>query len=414
MHGNRMDAMAMDLRRRSMKRSRTPMRLGAALAAALPLLALGLAGCETFQPPDWYFDLTRPRVQLPPPPEGELVYRAGHWSADSPQQPGTLAADCAGAKVLFQRGDIADAEKVFAWLARRAEKEKEMEVLEEALYYDAECLYRLRQYPKARDLYAKLLQVFPSSRFRGEAVARQFEIAQHWLEDTKDEMKAWEEFRDGKRWLVMPKVVSFEPEKPTFDQEGHALKSFQAIYMQDPAGPHADQALYLAGGINFFRQRYEDADTYYSLLVENYPRSRLTPQALELAIQSKINQAGGPEHDGRKLTEARRMIDAALRSYPELRDKEDFLERTLYQINEQQAAKDFGAAEFYRRTGHPGAAYVSYEVVRRRYAGTNWAEKALARMKEIRGEVEAEAAKVQAENQAPPGLLQSFLQRIGW
>ena len=393
-----------------MKRSQVGASLRKVLwAALLPLVTMGFGGCETFQAPDWYFDLTRPSVKLPPPPEGEMVYRAGHWNPESPTQPNTLAGDCASAKILLQRGEIDDAEKVFAWLAKRAEKEKDLDVLEEALYYDAECLYRQRHFPKARDTYAKLLQAFPSSRFRGEAVNRQFEIAQHWLQDTKAEMKDWEDYRDGKRWLVVPNLMNFEPEKPTFDEEGFALKSFQAIYLQDPVGPQADQALYLAGGINFFRERYDDADTYYSLLVENYPRSTLTPQALELAIQSKINQVAGPEHDGRKLTEARRMIDTALRSYPELRDKEDFLQRTLYQINEQQAAKDFAAAEFYRRTEHPGAAYVSYEVVRRRYAGTPWAEKALQRMQEIRGKVEAESAKVDAEKNDPPGLLKQVL-----
>lgn len=370
---------------------------------ALPLLAC-LLGCETMQTPDWYLSLSRPRVELPPPPEGEVVYRADQWSPESPLQPGTLAGDCASAKVLFQRGNYADAEAVFAWLAKRAEKEKNLEVLEECLYYQAECLYQERHYPKSRDVFARLLQLYPSSRFRADAVNRQFEIAQFWLQDTKDEMKQWEEFRDGKRWLVVPSVVNFDREKPTFDEEGFALKSFQAIYTQDPAGPQADQALYLAGGINFFRERYQDSDTFYSLLVENYPKSPLTPQALELAIQSKINQVGGPDYDGRKLTEARQMIDTALRSYPELRDREDFLQRTLYQITEQQAQKDFGVAEFYRRTDHPGAAFVSYEIVRRRYPGTPWAEKALARMNEIRGAVEAEAAKVEAAQPAEPSL----------
>lgn len=382
--------------------------------AHLPLLLCALAGCETMQPPDWWLDATKPRVAIPPPPEGEVVYRAGSWTPESPLQPGTLAGDCAGAKVLFQRGQYEDAEKVFAWVAKRAEKEKNLEVLEEALFYDAECLYHLKAYPKSRDTFARLLQVFPSTRFRGDAVGRQFEIAQFWLKDTKDEMKAWEEFRDGKRWIVMPNLVNFEAEKPTFDEEGYALKSFQAIYTQDPVGPQADQALYLAGGINFFRERYADADVFYSLLVENHPRSPLTPQALELAIQAKINQVGGPEHDGRKLTEARQLVDTALRAYPELRQKEDFLQRTLWQINEAQASKDFAAAEFYQRTGHPGAAFVSYEVVRRRYPGTPWAEKALAKMNEIRGAAEAEAAKRQAEQEKPPGVFDSALKAMGF
>ena len=113
---------------------------------------------------------------------------------------------------------------------------------------------------------------------------------------------------------------------------------------------------------------------------------------MELAIQSKIRQVGGPEYDGRKLTEARQMVDKAVRSFPELNDKKAFLDRTLTSINEQQAQKDYNVAEFYRRTKHPGAAHFYYELVKLRYPGTEWEQKATARLGEIRQEVDAERA----------------------
>ena len=40
----------------------------------------------------------------------------------------------------------------------------------------------------------------------------------------------------------------------------------------------------------------------------------------------------------------------------------------------QQAEKDFRTAEYYERTGHPGSAVFCYELVRRRYAGTKYAD----------------------------------------
>lgn len=364
------------------------------------LLPLGLFGCQGFgdkmakwTPPTdvaGWVDTNRPwGVELPPPP-AQAVYRAGNWEQGNAPEPGTVTGDCASAKVLYERGENADAAKVFHWVAARAEKEKNMDVLEEALFYEAECLYRDNYYPKARDTYAKLLKQFPTSKYRSEAVQRQFEIAEKWLEDTRVEMAEAEEVKQGKRWFVVPAVFHVDREKPFFDQEGYATKTFEAVYAQDPGGPLGAHALYRAGGINFFRERYDLADLYYSLLVEQYPRSPLAPAAMELAIQSKINLVGGPDYDGRKLTEARQLVDSAMRSFPELREKEGFLNRTLYSINETQAAKDFNNAEFYRKIKHPGAAYFCYEVVRRRYAGTPWADKALARMQEIRGEVEGQ------------------------
>ncbi|HMP59522.1 MAG TPA: tetratricopeptide repeat protein [Gemmatales bacterium] len=370
-------------------------RLALWLQRLVPVaLAVAAAGCETFPTPDWYLAMQRPRVELPPP-QGETVLQAGLWVSEQPPEPGTLAGDCVSAKILFQRGEYEQAEKVFRWLASKAEKEKNLEVLEESLYCQGECLYHLRRYPKAMETFTKLLKVNPSTRYRGEAVSREFEMAEYWLKDTREAMREWREFQDGERWVVMPRLVSFETEMPWFDAENHTLKAFETIYTQDPSGPEADRALYLAGGINYFRERYQEADTFYSLLVENYPRSPLAPQALELAIQSKINQIGGADYDGRKLVEARQMVDTAMRGFPELREKAEFLQRTLFNIQEQQAAKDFATAEFYRRTHHPGAAYFYYEIVRRRYAGTPWADKALERIYEIRGAVEVEASQPQ-------------------
>lgn len=360
------------------------------------LAVIALAGChsgaESFWRPESlsWTNLTRPNVDLPPPPQ-ETIYRAGHWEEVEAPQPGTLAGDLASAKVLFDRGEYEDAEKVFRWLAKAAEKEKNARIVEEALFMRAECLYHLREYPEARDVYYELLDKFPSSIHRPEAIERQFAIADYWLDETREEMKRRKE-DDG--WFSFDglKLVHWEKEKPIFDVESHAQKACEAVYLQDPSGPLAPHALYRAGGISFFRERYDEADNYYSTLVEQYPQCPLAPPALELALQAKIQLARGPDYDSRKLVEAREMIDTALRSYPELRKKHDALERTMITINERQAEKDFNIAEFYRRTHHPGAAYFYYELVRRRYPGTHWADKATQRMLELRAKVE-EASK---------------------
>jgi tetratricopeptide (TPR) repeat protein len=356
----------------------------------LPFFCFLLAGCQNFHMDKLVNveQLTRPRVELPPPP-AETILRAGHWEQESAPQPGTLAGDLASTKVLFNQGKYSEAGKMFHWLQGRAEREKNPEVYEECLFYEAECLYAQGEYPKARELYHKLLSADkgnPSSRFRNEAVQRQFDIADNWLEVTRQEMQEQKEYEEGRRWFVLPRLFQFEKEKPFLDAEGHALKACEAVYLQDPSGPKAPEALYRAGGVSFFRERYLDADNYYSTLVEQFPRSPQAPHALELAIQSKIHVTGGAEYDGRKLAEARQLVDTALRSYPELKSRQDFLERTLISINEQQAEKDFGIAEFYRRTKHAGPAYFQYELVRRRYAGTAWADKATERMMELRAE----------------------------
>lgn len=375
-------------------------RVGSLLVrCSLVPLAFCLWGCATAK--NWsdslsWDNLSKPRVELPPPPKEAQVYRAGHWEQETPLQPGTLAGDFASAKILFDRAEYANAEEVFHWLAKRAEKDKVPEIFEQCLYYEAECLYAQGQYPKARDTYYKLLKEFPSSRYRGDAVRRQFDIADYWLKDTRDEMEQQKEVEAGKRWMVTPNLMHFEKEKPTFGEEDYAVKACEAIYTQDPAGSLAPEALMRAGGVSFYRERFKDADDYYSLLVDQYPKSPLAPSALELALQSKIQVTGGPNYDSRKLAEARDLIDKALRSYPEVKnnpDKRETLQKTLLSINNQQAEKDFNIAEFYRRTNHPGAAYFQYEIVRRRYPGTEWYTRACERLMEIREKVEKENEK---------------------
>lgn len=351
-----------------------------------------LPGCSSLSTPSEMWDgWTKPSAQLPPPPQ-ETVLRAGHWDAKDALTPGTLAGDCASAKLLMQQNQWEDAEKWFSWLGKKAEKQKNTEIHEECIFNEAECLFAQGYYPKARDTYAKLVKTYPTTRYRRESIERQSYIAEHWLEDTRQEMLQREEVAEGKRWFVTPKLFNWEREKPTFDEENHAVKACEAVFTQDPSGPLAPQALFRAGGVNFYRERYEDADLDYSLLVDQYPRSPLAPAAMELAIQAKIRQVGGPEYDGRKLTEARQMVDKAVRSFPELNDKKAFLDRTLTSINEQQAEKDFKVAEFYKKTRHPGAAHFYYELVRLRYPGTQWEQKALERLNEIREQVEAERA----------------------
>jgi outer membrane protein assembly factor BamD (BamD/ComL family) len=367
----------------------------------LPIACCLVTGCQHTSLDNFSFDgMSKPRVELPPPPS-EAVFRAGHWEQDTPVQPGTLAGDFASAKVLFDRGEYADAEDVFHWLAKRAERKDEKSVmpqniLEQCLYYEAECLYAQGHYPKARDTYFKLLKEFPSSRFRSEAIRRQFDIADFWLKDTRTEMEEQKEVDAGTRWMTTPHFMHFAKEKPTFGEEDYAVKACEGIYTQDPAGSLAPEALYRAGGVSYYRERYKEADDYYSLIVDSYPKSPLAPTALELALQSKIKVTGGADYDSRKLAEARTLIDRAMRSYPEVKndpEKRAVLQQTLVDINNQQAEKDFKIAEFYRRTNHPGAAYFQYEIVRRRYPGTDWADRAKDRLVEIRDKVELENAK---------------------
>jgi TolA-binding protein len=323
--------------------------------------------------------------------------KMGNYFFDKPESPAD-ATQARGAEKLnaaheiYRAQSYSGAESAFHKIAENTRNSPL--IAEEARFYEAECLYHQDKLPKACDTYHKMLVDFPSGAFRDQAVRRMFDIANYWLDDTRTEMAEYREKREGKRYFVVPTVFHSEKKKPFLDEEGRAVQALDQVHLNDVTGPLADKALFLAGGVKFYREDYTEADHYFSMLVDQHKDSPLAPQAIELAIISKHMSTGGPEYDGRKVAEARLLVDSALRNYPELaRDKSGFLERQLGSISYQQAQKDYMTAEFYRRTGHPGSAYFYYEIVRRRYPGTKFADLATDRMNQIRQHVEETGGK---------------------
>jgi TolA-binding protein len=348
------------------------------LAAAACAVALA-GGCQSME------STFRPVL---PESVGNFVFREAKPPPDPTHARG--AEELNAAQEIYRAENLAAAEKAFHKVAENTRNSPL--VAEEARFYEAECLYRQDKLPKACDTYHKMLVDFPSGAFRDQAVRRMFDIANYWLDDTRTEMAEYREKREGKRYFVMPAVFHTEKKKPMLDEEGRALQALEQVHLNDVTGPLADKALFLAGGVKFYREDYRESDHYFSMLVEQHKDSPLAPQAIELAIISKHMSTGGPDYDGRKVAEARLLVDSALRNYPELaRDKSGFLERQLGSITYQQAQKDYMTAEFYRRTGHPGSAYFYYEIVRRRYPGTKFADLSTERMNQIRRQVEEAA-----------------------
>jgi outer membrane protein assembly factor BamD (BamD/ComL family) len=358
--------------------------LGRSFLVLGPLSFLLLSGCVGF--PTWN-PFKGP--DAPPGPASDLVIRDGKLEAPptAPAKAGKTAEDMDGAKDLFRRGEYSQAEKIFHRIAE--DSKNSMQIAEEARYYEAEALRLQGYYPKAADTYSRLLKDFSTGQFREQANQRLFDIANYWLDDTRDEMEAYRQKKDGKKWIVMPtSFVHFDKSKPLLDEEGWALEKLEEIKI-DIRSPVADKAMFYLGNVKFYRKEYREADQHFNQLVEMLPESPLAEQALKMSILCKHLSTGGSDYDGRKTAEARQLVDRAFAAYPNLAKKDkDFLMRQLYCINQQQADKDMKIAEYYRHTGHPGSAYFYYEIVRRRYPGTAYFDKATERMHELRAQIE--------------------------
>ncbi|MFL5241686.1 MAG: tetratricopeptide repeat protein [Gemmataceae bacterium] len=331
----------------------------------------------------------------PPPPVESFVLRGDKLEEQKLPEQGTPEGDLAGAKELFRQSQYAKAEKVFHHIAE--DKHNATQLAEEARYYEAECLRLQGNLPRAADTYTRMLNDFQSGAYREQAVQHMFEIANLWLDDTRQEMVETREMREGKRWIVLPHFVHIDKGSPFLDKEGRALEVLEQVRYNDMTGPLADKALFLGGSVKFFNEEYKESDLTFTQLVEMYPNSPFAAQAVELAIISKHMSTGGADYDGRKVAEARELVKTALRSYPQIAKddkKREFLDRQLQGITLQQAEKDYKMADFWERTGHEPSAYFYYQIVRQRYPGTKYFEMATERMHAIKAKAEKSNAKL--------------------
>jgi outer membrane protein assembly factor BamD (BamD/ComL family) len=353
-------------------------RLARLLLGGAAALAVHAGGCASHKPAP------------PGPSTSALVGGAG---AD--QSPAKVSGDLAAGQDLYRKSDWAGAEKLFHKIAE--DTKNSPQVAEEARYYEAECLWREGKFPKAADTFHRQVMDFPRGAYSQPAAQKMFEIANYWLDDTRKEMDDWRLKQEGKKSVVIPAVFHMEKSKPLLDEEGRAIQILENVHTSDITGPLADKALFLAGSVKFFRGDYVEADHFFTMLYQMHKDSPLAPKAIDLAITAKSLENGGPLYDGRKVAEARQLIDTGLRAYPELAaQKGEFLQRRLVAINAQEAAKDYETAEFYARIHKPGSAYWCFEIVRRRYPGTHYAELAAARMQVLHKQFEEEQRKAAA------------------
>ena len=323
--------------------------------------------------------------------EKASAFRPFSSSFDDPQAEAKMAAG----EQLFTDGNFDTARGVFKELADNTGNNAIL--AERARFLQAECRRLRGQYPEAVDTYHRLLMDFPTGAHRREACGRVFEIADYWLDDFREELVT----RQGEKGVLHWHPHLSNPtdrSKPFLVQESRAVEALERVHTHDMTGPVADKALFWCGYVNFIRGNFDESDHFFSQLVELHKDSPLRPQAMAFAIQAKNNATGGSSYDGRKCAEALQLVHVAEATVPELTQDPamaDKLTKAKFAIRYQQAEKDYKTAEYFERTGHPGSAVFYYELTRRRYAGTWYADMATERKDVL--------VKQMAEGKLPPG-----------
>ncbi|HET6422709.1 MAG TPA: tetratricopeptide repeat protein, partial [Planctomycetaceae bacterium] len=265
------------------------------------------------------------------------------------------------AEALYEDKQYAEAQAEFKKVAK---KFKKSEIREDALYMQGEAAYQQGNFYAAENAYAMLLRDYPSTRHLDDVSKRLFEIARQWLDfpkvaevgeiqqanfdDFSERLPAEQPLEKGRTPVWVPNFT--DKSKPWFDAEGNGIACLRLIWLNDPTGPLADDALMLAASHYARRNNFVEADRHFTLLREEYPNSPHVQNAFVLGSHVKLMSYQGAAYDGKTLQDAEGLKKTILRLYPESKDR-GRVEDELARIEEAKADREWELVTFYERKG---------------------------------------------------------------
>ncbi len=341
---------------------------GVALLCVLPLLH----GCASTWEKSWLLKDTTPNIsRVQGPTERRL--RNLMWLRDQEDQddsnslkPLLGTEDYVAATDIYKDERYAEAQKAFKKVAK---KYKKSDIREDALFMQAEAAYQQDHYAKAHDIYAVLLKEYPSTRHLDVVSERLFKIGRIWLDfpevaklgevqqvnydDPKRKLPAEEPVKKSGKPVFLPNFT--DKSEPLFDTAGNGVAALQAIWMNDPTGPLADDAMMLVASHHARKGNFVEADRFFQMLRETFPNSPHLQEAFLLGSHVKLMSYQGAEYEGKTLSEAKLLKQTTIRLYPDIAEK-DRLRQELDQIDVAEAARDWEQVELWLRKGNKRAA----------------------------------------------------------
>lgn len=268
------------------------------------------------------------------------------------------------AKATFERGEFGAAEKAAHGLAK---KYRNTILEEDALFLEAEAQFNQKRYAAAQDTYTELFERFPSTRYLDTSTAHLFEISQYWLRFPSvvksSDIQPVNFDAPNQTPLPKPENQSFEltravpflpnafdRTRPIFDTEGRALEALKTIWLNDPTGSLADDALMLTASHYLRKGDFMEADHYYEILREEYPKSPHLEDAFVLGSHVKLMSYQGAAYDEKALLEAERLKESTIKLFPKTAERPR-LDSELKKIAELEAERRWEAIQYWDRKG---------------------------------------------------------------
>jgi len=326
-------------------------------------------------------------------PAGRKAHHAlAEHQRDNQLQPIEGQGDFDKAKKIYDEKNYVEAEKKFKSIAK---KYKDKPIEEDAMFMLAECRFQQERYPAAQDAYDELMKKYTSSRYLEQSTRRMWKIALLWLgkdqQQTDVQLASYsEKDPDSATQVKGPDAPStfplkpnfFDRSRPAFDTHGRALQALHSIWLRDPTGPLADDALMLTATEHLRAGDNREADRFFTIIREEYPQSPYSQPAY--VFGSKVKQAAyqGAKYDGRQLEEAKKLTQSTVRLFPESPHRTKLMEE-LGRISLQTAERDWEKVQFYMRKGRKDSAAVYCELIIESYPRSPYAALAKEQLRDL-------------------------------
>ena len=265
-------------------------------------------------------------------------------------------------------------------------------IREEAVFYLAESEYQQKNYAAAQKHYTMLIKDYPSTRYMDESTGRLFSIAQRWLHvddfasPSEIQQVSFENEADQplssiktekKRFAWLPNLS--DKSRPVVDTDGHALAALKTIWLNDPSGPRAADALMLAATFHLRSENYREASRMLTILREEFPKSKHLQTAFVLGSHVKLMSYQGPRYEEQPLEEARQLKESSLRLFGNLPEG-DRIRRELKNIHEARAQREWEYVLFYEKKNRPKSMAVYCREIIRNFPDTQYASLATKKL----------------------------------
>ncbi|MFH1797967.1 MAG: outer membrane protein assembly factor BamD [Candidatus Omnitrophota bacterium] len=228
----------------------------------------------------------------------------------------------------------------------------------EAQYYAGRSYEEMGKYYFAFQNYQKTIDDYPYSRRVNEIIKRQYNIAN--IFQTKETSK----LMDLELTLSIDRAVTI----------------YKQIIENSPFGEYADKSLYKSAECYRRMMQHKDAMEAYERIVNDYPDSKLVPEAKYQLAYTKYEASLEPEYD-------QESTDEAINEFKEISDTTAIpaiameAKKVFKELKNRKAGSELKVAEFYERQKKYKSAVMYYEEILRQFPNTDAAEYAQGKIK---------------------------------